>query len=503
MRKLVALRGYAEALRGQDKLLLTVFLFSIFYLFTLVFSDRYDLWMLTYLTGILSITAVFRYKGPTTVLGFLVTVFVARYYFVPLFVKAAEGTALWDNLYSPTQTLFTLITALTGMLVASLFFRETSALDKLAHSLSERLYLNRLILIALVFGVFATIQAFTVQQLGGTGGFSGGLLKGTGPIFQALLAFSLSLAIYRALIQRRNPWTDPVVLMVLLINMAPIFLSISRGSLIIILVAVVAPYIFVKQRISLSVIFIAAAGILLFLFVVSPAVIYVRSASNVQFDSLGNRLRSMSSFWVDAIQDPVYFSQYRATISSQAYYVQYFNNYYGGLERFAILPDNDRLITGTTLSGQYGHWDTILWAIEMIPPRFLYPDKPFTGPGAYLGYIAGFAQNPAGTTQWAFGFPGEFYHAFSYPGVFLGTIALFSLFGLVLKLFVYLKISALWGMLLVVYYWNTFTEGSLATILSTLVPLTIFILIADWLIRSTLSLRFVVDSAVMLQKRRV
>src|SRR5215213_10215947 len=84
---------------------LSFFLFSCFFVLTLPLSDDYRLSLLSYLTGLLALLAVFRFRGPATVIGFLITVFVARYYFVPLLVKTIEGRSIWHNLYSPTDAL--------------------------------------------------------------------------------------------------------------------------------------------------------------------------------------------------------------------------------------------------------------------------------------------------------------------------------------------------------------------------------------------------------------
>jgi hypothetical protein len=226
-----------------------IVLFSIFSCLcipTLLFTDRPGLAFLSYLTGSLALLAVYGFGGPTTVIGFLVTLFVMRYYFAPLVVKAAEGHAIWHNLYRSLETLAIVTCVVLAMVVASRFWAET---------------LN-----------------------------------------------------------------DPTTA--------------------------------------------------------------VRT--------------------------------YEATVSAQGHHLHYFTNYYGGLERFAILPDSDRLINGTILSNEYGGWWTITWAFAMVPPRLVYPEQPFLGPGAYLGHVAGLGYSLDDETQWMTGLPAESYHAFSYLGVFFG-----------------------------------------------------------------------------------
>jgi hypothetical protein len=109
--------------RGRPRILfesrewaaLSFFLFSSFFVLTLPLSDDYELSLISYLTGLLALLAVFRCRGPATVIGFLITLFVARYYFVPLSVKTIEGRSVWHNLYSSTETLSVLACSLLAM----------------------------------------------------------------------------------------------------------------------------------------------------------------------------------------------------------------------------------------------------------------------------------------------------------------------------------------------------------------------------------------------------
>jgi hypothetical protein len=57
---------------------LSFFLFSCFLVLTLFFSDDYELSLLSYLAGLLALLAAFRFGGPRTVIGFVITVFVAH-----------------------------------------------------------------------------------------------------------------------------------------------------------------------------------------------------------------------------------------------------------------------------------------------------------------------------------------------------------------------------------------------------------------------------------------
>src|SRR5215211_2953382 len=135
---------------------LSFFLFSCFFVLTLPLSDDYELSLLSYLTGLLALLAVFRFRGPATVLGFLITLFVARYYFVPLLVKTIEGRSIWHNLYSPTETLSVLACSLLAMVVASAFFHERIPVLGNFRTPSGLEHLRRLVVITSIIGIAAT-----------------------------------------------------------------------------------------------------------------------------------------------------------------------------------------------------------------------------------------------------------------------------------------------------------------------------------------------------------
>jgi hypothetical protein len=449
---------------------------------TLLFSDDNELWLLGYVTGLLALLAVFRFGGLATAIGFLVTVFAARYYFVPLAVKAIEGRSLWHNLYSPTETLSVLAWSLLAMVLASVLLRENESTNEVFRTLSELMHLSRLIIVTALIGGAATLQATMTQQHGSSAEYYTGFLGAFGDIFTGFLAFSLSLSLYRAIILGKNPMRSNAVILLLALNALFAVISTSRASVLIILVAVAVPYAFARRRIPAPLIACALIGLCLFVFVLSPAIVYFRSGE-LEFYSFDQRVSNFAEFWADTLSNPGSVIEYREVVSAQGHYLIYFDNYYSGLERFAILPTSDRLVNGTTITNHYGGWRTILWAVEMVPPRFVYPDKPILGPGAYLGQVAGLTHGYDTTTQWAVGFPAEFYHAFSYLGVFLGTVAVLGLLILALQLFRLFGVDPAWNMVIVINYWNSFSEATLASLLSTLVPLVIFVLAVDRVVR--------------------
>src|SRR5215212_4884609 len=209
---------------------LSFFLFSCFFVLTLPLSDDYRLSLLSYLTGLLALLAVFRFRGPTTVIGFLITVFVAQYYFVPLLVKTIEGRSVWHNLYSPSETLSVLACSLLAMVVASAFFHEAIPILGNFRTPSGLEHLRRLKVITSIIGIAASVQGAMRQELGPAAEVSTGFLGAAGALFAALLAFSLSLPIYKALVEGKSVMRNYEVIALLAVNVFFALISIQRVS---------------------------------------------------------------------------------------------------------------------------------------------------------------------------------------------------------------------------------------------------------------------------------
>ena len=106
-----------------------IVLFSIFSCLcipTLLFTDRPGVAYLSYLTGSLALLAVYRFGGQPPSSASWLLYSLCAITSPPLVVKAAEGRAIWHNLYRPLETLLVLRCALLAIFVAShLSFRFT------------------------------------------------------------------------------------------------------------------------------------------------------------------------------------------------------------------------------------------------------------------------------------------------------------------------------------------------------------------------------------------
>jgi hypothetical protein len=103
--------------------------------------------------------------------------------------------------------------------------------------------------------------------------------------------------------------------------------------------------------------------------------------------------------------------------------------------RFAMVGEADALISATERQKSFTGWQTLTWGFKLALPSFLYPDKPVWGTGNYLAQITGGVGSRDTTTQVSYGVMANFYNAFSYPGVLIGSVIFFGLFYYWLRIF--------------------------------------------------------------------
>jgi hypothetical protein len=159
-------------------------------------------------------------------------------------------------------------------------------------------------------------------------------------------------------------------------------------------------------------------AVLLFQFVFGPVADTMKSQTT---DLRGMALvRAMWNANWEALRNPE-ISRQTASLSRTEYERRgdyYFQTNVGYLERFALLKTGDKLISSTVVQGQTG-WEVILWDLSMVPPRFVYPNKPVQGPSSQLARFAGLLSADDYTTSVSFGIFPELFHAQGYAAVLL------------------------------------------------------------------------------------
>jgi hypothetical protein len=143
--------------------------------------------------------------------------------------------------------------------------------------------------------------------------------------------------------------------------------------------------------------------------------------------------------------------------------------------RLAMVGDADKLISATEQKQEFTGWETITWGFKLMTPSFLYPDKPVFEAGNYLGRIGGEINPSDKTTQISYGVMANFYNAFSFSGVAIGTTLFFGAFYYWIRLFLgdarsdgMPTTSTLWFIWLIASFQHSIVESSLPGVVASL-----------------------------------
>ena len=144
--------------------------------------------------------------------------------------------------------------------------------------------------------------------------------------------------------------------------------------------------------------------------------------------------------------------------------------------RFAMIAEADKLIAASTNSEGTG-WETITWGFKMALPRFILPDKPILAANNYLARLVGGLGANDYTTQVSYGFMANFYNAFGFIGVIIGSLLLIC--GLYYWLTLFFGNPAnisIWVILVFGQYHHLLAEQSVSGIIASL-PFPLVVLI--------------------------
>jgi hypothetical protein len=142
--------------------------------------------------------------------------------------------------------------------------------------------------------------------------------------------------------------------------------------------------------------------------------------------------------------------------------------------RLAMVGQADRLVAATIDQQSRTGWYTLKQGFELATPSFIYPDKPIYGTGNYLGHITGEVGPRDQVTQVSYGVMATFFNAFSYSGVFFGSVVFFCCLYYILRLFfsnprasMSPSASTLWFVFIVATFQHTLVEETVAGLIAT------------------------------------
>jgi len=148
-----------------------------------------------------------------------------------------------------------------------------------------------------------------------------------------------------------------------------------------------------------------------------------------------------------------------ATIG-EGYRFLYYGRNLGLIDRWSLIEPVDELVRATELDGPTG-WTTIVHGLKMIPPRFLYRDKPIYNTGNFLGHRIRILPEQDFTTQVSFGFIADAYSSFKWVGAFLIPFLLMLAFVLVYNKLVGPITKNIWAVWLFGMLQHNFVEATI------------------------------------------
>jgi hypothetical protein len=148
--------------------------------------------------------------------------------------------------------------------------------------------------------------------------------------------------------------------------------------------------------------------------------------------------------------------------TSEGYRFLYYGRKVGLIDRLSLIKEGDELVRATELDGPSG-WKTIVQGLRMLPPRFLYPDKPIYNTANFLAHRVGILSEKDFTTQVSFGFIAEAYSSFKWVGAFLIPFGLMLAFILVYKKLVGPITNNIWAVWLFGMLQHNFVEATIAS----------------------------------------
>jgi hypothetical protein len=269
--------------------------------------------------------------------------------------------------------------------------------------------------------------------LAGEGIQTGGVL-GIARVFGGLKSFAIVPALFYAWARHSSRFmTHPLPLLVLSIGIVGGIFSTAK-------LEAMEPVVFWLLVGSLRyglrdkrILMLGAMAVLYYAAIVYPYSQYVRNHGGRQ-GSLSGRVSSMK----DALWLVVTDNGFRQTVLERG---DDPNSSYLGNEtlkpfgRLAMVGQADRLVAATIQQQSWTGWYTVKHDLQLAIPSFIYAEKPIFGAGNYLGHITGEVGPQDVTTQVSYGVMATFFNAFSYSGVFLGTIVFFCCFYYLQRLF--------------------------------------------------------------------
>jgi hypothetical protein len=416
--------------------------------------------------------SVWAAGGLLTAFGALNAILIAKFLLIGIALKIVMFDPADRNLLAAESTAAVMAIGFMGLLIGTAVQRRlpTPRTPFIPEVGGASMYLA-LTIVFLIFGYGGYLVGLG-PDLAGEGTQTGGVL-GIARVLAGLKAFAIVPALFFAWVRKGSRFmTHPLPLTVLIIGVVAGIFTTSKleamESLVFWILVGSLRYGLRDKRI----VALGAMGILYYAALVYPYSQYVRSHGGRE-GNISERVQAMKDvFWTAATN-----SDFRHSVLAKdddpnaSYFLG--NETLKPFGRLAMVGQADRLVAATIDRQSNTGWYTVNQGLELATPSFIYPDKPIYGTGNYLGHITGEVGSRDRVTQVSYGVMATFFNAFSYSGVFLGSIAFFCSFYYILRLFfgnprggVSPSASTLWFFFLVATFQHSLVEETVTGLIA-------------------------------------
>lgn len=408
--------------------------------------------------------------GLKTTMGLLNAVLLAAYLPLSLVLKAIMGEPSESHLAAPLLTPVVICLGFCGVLVGTLAVNQMfNKRLPLCHVVSDPDWLLGLFWLTFVVGNTAALLGFYSRLGIHVGDIYVGGVVGIGKYFEPLRNFAVAVAVFYANARRSKRLVfHPLVLLALACGIAG---GVGTGSKELILDPLF--YLFLTLWILkgwryIPLYLLGALGIALLLLVVFPAVNYTRTD---QFKKTEAAMGNGPSLYLDVLKNVLFERSYREEASAEAIMSSKENKYIGSrfgiLSRFCLIGNADNLIAPTAVKRDFTGWDTVLWGLRMLPPRFLYHNKPAYDSSLWLSLRSGMVDPSSMGVPLAFGSFACLYNAFGLLGASLGSVILTVLFyGAAKWFFGNQSAPSVWTVFVVGWWEHAWCEAGLSALIA-------------------------------------
>jgi hypothetical protein len=453
--------------------LVTVFAVSGFYMVGQLAAGTEPAVASLFTTAILfGLLAVFAGGGFASAFGCLNAILIAKFLLFSIAIKILLLQPSDSYLNAPQATASVMALGFFGLFIGTLAQSRLSCPQSLS---LDRPYSDRMLLsLSIVLFVFSYCAYFAsiIPSTQGEGGQTGGWLGITRSIasMKSLSVVPPMLYLWR---KGTNRWmTHPAILgIVTWAAIVGVFSTNKQDAMEPLAFYFLMGFLRFGWR-EIRLWALVAAALFYYAVIIFPYSQYVRHAGGREGTFQQRAEVTKDIFWRIAGDQGFRSSVTERVSKGKSYFGE---TAFAPFGRLAMVSEADKLIAATARQQAFTGWETVTWGFKLATPSFLYPDKPVFEAGNYLGHIAGEVGRSDMTTQISYGVMANWYNAFSYPGVLIGTPVFFAVFYYWFRTFLgdarwegLPTISALWFLWLVASFQHSIVESTLSGLIATL-----------------------------------